>query len=600
MIKRIFQNMVDRILRSYRKRSIRFMISVSFSVSAAIAMLLVGVSLYLRFIGQVNTIIQEDNQNIIEQVNRNMDSYLRNMMKVSDSLYYDVIKNVDLTEESIYEEMNLLYKTNSSAIENIAVFDKDGELLEVAPLANLKPSVTAKNTLWFNYAMKKTENMNFLIPSVQNLFYTADYQYKWIISLSRAIEVTKGKELEQGVLLIDMKFSGIEQILDRAKLNNDGYVYLIDSEGEIIYHPRQQLIYSNIIKENNLIAATYKDGNCIEDFQGEERVITVKTVGYTGWRIIAVTPQKAIELNYIQTTVFAMLIIVFTIFIIVLMNLFISTRISDPIKELERSVKKFENGYMDEDIYIGGSYEIEHLGKTIRKMVTQLKNLMNDVVNEHESKRKSELDALQSQINPHFLYNTLDAIVWMVENEKQSDAVKMVTSLARLFRISLSKGKNIIPVKDELEHVRNYLLIQQMRYKNKFKFKIDLHPEANDLATIKLVVQPLVENAIYHGMEYMDGDGEIEVVAYLKENELYIEVKDNGLGMPREVVDKLLEDNHTSSKGTGSGIGLRNVQERIQLYFGSQYGLIINSEPDEGTTITIHIPKRCIDEGGVA
>ncbi|ROR31704.1 two-component system sensor histidine kinase YesM [Mobilisporobacter senegalensis] len=597
MMKRMFQNIVEKILRTYRKRSIRFMISVSFSVSAVIAMLLVGVSLYLRFVAQVNTIIQEDNQNIIEQVNRNLDSYLRNMMKVSDSLYYDVIKNVDLTEESIYEEMNLLYQTNSSAIENIAVFDKDGELLEVVPLANLKPSINMKETLWFKNAMKKTENMNFSTPSVQNLFYTADYQYKWIISLSRTIEITKGKEIEQGVLLIDMKFSGIEQILDRAKLGNDGYVYLIDSDGEIIYHPRQQLIYSDIIKENNLIATTYKDGNCTEKFQGEERVITVKTVGYTGWKIIAVTPQKAIELNYIQTTVFAMLIIAFTIFIIVLLNIFISTRISDPIKELEQSVKKLENGYMDEDIYIGGSYEIEHLGKTIRKMVEQMKKLMNDVVNEHESKRKSELDALQSQINPHFLYNTLDAIVWMVENEKQSDAVRMVTSLARLFRISLSKGKNIIPVKDELEHVKNYLLIQQMRYKNKFKFEVNSQEEVNNLATIKLVIQPLVENAIYHGMEFMDGDGEITVTAFLKEEELYIEVRDNGLGMPKETVDKLLEDNH-ASKGTGSGIGLKNVQERIQLYFGEQYGLIIDSEPDEGTAITVHIPKRQMEEGG--
>lgn len=599
MIKKLVGRIADGISHIYKKRSIRFMISISFSLSAVIAMLLVGISLYLRFIGQINTIIQVDNQSIIEQVNLNMDSYLRNMMKVSDSLYYDVVKNTDLYQESIYEEMNLLYQTNRSAIENIAVFDKEGELLEVVPLSNLKTSVKPEDMGWFKDAMKKTENMHYSIPTVQNLFYYADYQYKWVISLSRAIELTQGKEIEQGVLLIDMKFSGIEQILSQAKLSNDGYVYLIDSQGEIIYHPRQQLIYSNIIKENNLEAATYKDGNLKEKFNGEERAITVKTVGYTGWKIIAVTPSKAIKLNYFQTTVFAMFIIAFTIFIIVLMNLFISTRISDPIKELERSVEKLENGYMDEDIYIGGTYEIEHLGKTIKKMVAQMQNLMDDVVKEHESKRKSELDALQSQINPHFLYNTLDAIVWMVENEKQSEAVKMVTSLARLFRISLSKGKNIILVKDELEHVKNYLAIQQMRYKNKFTFEIIVPTEVLELSTIKLVVQPLVENAIYHGVEYMGGDGEIVVEAYLQDENLYIAVKDNGLGMPKEVVEKLLEK-HDSSKEKGSGIGLRNVQERIQLYFGNQYGLIIESEPDEGTTITMHIPKKSYEEGGEA
>lgn len=591
-----FRRIADGIYKTYRKRSIGFMISVSFSFSAVIAMLLVGFALYFRFTGQMNRIIQEDNQNIIEQVNGNMDSYLRNMMKLSDSLYYDVIKNKDISIEMIYDEMNLLYQTNSSAIENIALFGNQGELFEIIPFAELKPMVDVLEEDWYKNAMEKTENMHYSTPKVQNLFSYADYKYKWVITLSRAVEINKGKETEQGVLLIDMKYSGIEQILDRAKLGNNGYVYLIDRDGEIIYHPRQQLIYSNLLEENNEVAATYKDGNCTEIFLGEERVITVKTVGYTGWKIIAVTPQKAIKLNYYQTTVFAGLIIAFTIVVIVFMNIFISTRISGPIKELEYSMKKLEKGYLDAEIYVGGSYEIEHLGKTIKKMVSQMKKLMADIVEEHESKKKSELDALQSQINPHFLYNTLDAIVWMVENEKQSEAVRMVTALARLFRISLSKGKNMISVKDELEHVRNYLTIQQMRYKNKFTFDIIAEPEILEMTTIKLLVQPLVENAIYHGMEYMDGEGEIIIKAYVKEEGLYIEVADNGLGMPQNVVDRLLIDTHTV-KSKGSGIGLKNIQERIQLSFGSKYGLIIESEPDEGTIMTIYLPLKKMEGG---
>lgn len=590
-----FRRIADGIYKTYRKRSIGLIISVSFSFSAVIAMLLVGISLYFRFAGQVDRIIQEDNQNIIEQVNGNMDSYLRNMMKVSDSLYYDVIKNKDLSIESIYDEMNLLYQTNSSAIESIALFSNQGELLEIMPFANLKPLVNTLEEGWFIDAIEKTENMHYDTPKVQNLFSYSEYKYKWVVSLSRSVEIKKGKETEQGVMLIDMKYSGIEQILDRAKLGNNGYVYLIDGEGEIIYHPRQQLIYSDLIKENNEIAATYKDGNRKEVFLGEERVITVKTVGYTGWKIIAVTPQKAIKLNYYQTTIFATFMISFTIFIIVFMNIFISTRLSEPIKELENSVKKLEKGHLDAEIYVGGSYEIEHLGKTIKKMVAQMKKLMDDIVEEHESKKKSELDALQSQINPHFLYNTLDAIVWMVENEKQSEAVRMVTALARLFRISLSKGENIIAVKDELEHVRNYLTIQQMRYKNKFTFEVIAEEDILEMATIKLVVQPLVENAIYHGMEYMDGDGEVIIKAYSQDEGLYISVTDNGLGMPRNVVEKLLIDNNTI-KSKGTGIGLKNVQERIQLYFGNEYGIIIESEPDEGTTMSVYMPLQKLKE----
>ena len=169
--------------------------------------------------------------------------------------------------------------------------------------------------------------------------------------------------------------------------------------------------------------------------------------------------------------------------------------------------------------------------------------------------------------------------------------MKVVTALARFFRISLSKGRSIIPVKDELEHVRNYLMIQQMRFKNKFTYQIESEPETLNLASLKLMLQPLVENAIYHGMEFMDGDGEILVRAFLEEGELIFTISDNGLGMTEEQVNGLLKENtvHASSK-RGSGIGVKNVNERIRLYFGEQYGLSIESEPDEGTTIWIHLP----------
>ena len=209
---------------------------------------------------------------------------------------------------------------------------------------------------------------------------------------------------------------------------------------------------------------------------------------------------------------------------------------------------------------------------------------------EHESKRKSELDALQSQINPHFLYNTLDIIVWMIENEQSQDAVRVVTSLARLFRISLSKGRNIIPIRDELEHVRNYLTIQQMRFKNKFEFSVEADEEVCALSTIKLVVQPLAENALYHGIEFMDEDGHIDIRAWREGEDVYISVGDNGLGMTEETVEALLKGEIVP--GTkGSGIGFSNVNERIELYFGKGYGLRIESEPDEGTTVIIHIPS---------
>lgn len=184
----------------------------------------------------------------------------------------------------------------------------------------------------------------------------------------------------------------------------------------------------------------------------------------------------------------------------------------------------------------------------------------------------------------------------MIENEKQSEAVKAVTALARFFRISLSKGKSIIPVRDELEHVRNYLMIQHMRYKNKFSYSIEAEDEVLGLASLKLILQPMVENVIYHGMEFMDGDGEIKIRAWKENNDLYLSVEDNGLGMTEEQVERLFTDTSHVPSRRGSGIGVKNVNERIHLYFGKDYGISINSEPDEGTTVLMHLPAVSYEE----
>ena len=585
-----------RVTKSYQKRSIQYMISISFTIVAMVGMIFLGLTLYLRFATSTEQMVKEDNRRVIEQVNMNLDTYLRNMMRVSDAMYYRVIKNVDLADETIDAQMNLLYETNRDLLVSIVVVDDEGGLVAASPLSILKKTVQPNGQDWFVRAMGKIENLHFSAPHVQNLFEDPDYRYRWVVSLSRAVELTSSGNVRHGVLLVDMNFSGIEQLFKNVRLGGSGYVYLIDSEGEIIYHPRQQLLYSNLLEENNHAAVHYEDGNHVETFNGRERVVTVKTVGYTGWKIVGVTPMADITADYYHIRTFAVFNIFFTMFLMVFANLFVSSRIANPIKALENSVKELEKNNLDVNIAVGGSYEIQHLGKTIRRMVGQMRQLMEDIVVEQEAKRKSEFDALQSQINPHFLYNTLDSIVWMIENERYEEAVTMVTALARLFRISLSKGKTVIPVNDELEHARNYLTIQKMRYKNKFAVSIDAAPETLRLETIKLIVQPLLENAIYHGMEFMDGDGEIRVRSYVGEDgDLYIDVEDNGSGIPEEVCGTLLTD-ETRVRSKGSGIGLRNVNQRIQLRYGEGYGLTILSEPDVGTTVRIHLPRHSYDE----
>ena len=414
------------------------------------------------------------------------------------------------------------------------------------------------------------------------------------VSLSRHVELTRDGAIESGVLLVDMSYSGIEQICKDVDLGagQGGYLYLVDGAGEIVYHPRQQLIYAGLQEENNAAAAAYADGSHNEVFQGQRRQVTVKTVGYTGWKLVGVVPSENLWDNYGQLLLFFLFIVIFSVFLLVLVNLRLSAWITAPLKKLDRAVKELEAGREAVDLKVNGPYEVEHLSRSIQSMVSTMRHLMDDILQQEEQKRRSELDVLQSQINPHFLYNTLDSVIWMTENGRTEDAVVMLTSLARLFRISLSRGSNIITVAEELEHARHYLTIQKMRYKNKFSAEISAEDGVESLHTIKLIVQPILENAIYHGMDYADGDGEIRVLAARDGEDVVIQVSDNGPGMPEEVVSRLLDQGgaYGAAGSKGSGIGLRNVHRRIQLTFGREYGLTILSEPDDGTAVRIRLP----------
>ena len=530
---------------------IRYSIFIYFTVTALVAILSIGLSMYDRFSDQLTEASQNEDQILMNQVNRSVDTYLRNIMRLSDALYYGVVKNTDISEEGIFDRMKLLYDSNDGTVENIALFSGDGELLSVAPAARLRSTVRTWEESWFKEPLEKMENLHFSMPHVQYIFDDAKSQYKWVISVSRAVEVTKGVSVSQGVLLIDIRYSSLEQLLENVTLGNGGYVYLISNDGQIIYHPKAQLIDSGRVQEDHQKAAGYRDGTYEEVFQGEKRYVTVKSVGYTGWKLVGVTPTRSVSFSGVKTRLFILFVVLLILFLLLVINFYISSKITDPIHELEGSVRKLEDGKLDVPVYIGGSYEIQHLGRSIANMASQIQVLMQDIVEEHEAKRKREFDTLQSQINPHFLYNTLDIIVWMVENEKKSEAVKVVTALARFFRISLSKGKSIIPVRDELEHVRNYLTIQQMRFKNKFTYQISAREEVLELASLKLMLQPLVENAIYHGMEFLDGDGEILIQAEICESSghLCFLIQDNGLGMTGEQVEGLFADqSHVPSK----------------------------------------------------
>ncbi len=594
------KKILDQLGHFYRTKSIQLTISIAFTFVAAICMLAMGILLYNQYAdNQKNTIIQ-DNEQLLGQISLNMTVYTRSMLRISDSMYYSIIKNADLSKNNLSSEMNLVYEVNRDTLMSVAVFDYKGNLLSAAPVATLKPGIKPSSQAWFLSARQVIENQHFSTPHVQNLFESSNFKYNWTVSLSRMVTLMEGGDTYPGVLLVDMKYTGIEQIFTQMTEKSYGYIYLVDQDGEIIYHPKSKMISAGLFEESNDLLPGYGDGVHDEFSGGENKQIIVKSLSYTGWRLVCVIPESAFAVSSRQTRLLAFGIMGLAVLVLITVNSLVSNRVANPIKKLDASIKMLEKGDLTSDIFIGGPYEIEHLGRTIKSVVEQLRVLMDDIIHEQELKRKSEFDALQSQINPHFLYNTLDSIVWMVESGRYEEGVSMVTALASLFRISLSNGQNIISIKSELQHARHYLYIQKIRYKNKFRVEFEVDSDIERYSTIKLILQPLIENAIYHAMEYMDGDGLITICGYADGDDICLEVSDNGLGMTEDKIERLLSDEpprsgESDSDGVrrrGSGIGLRNVNQRIRLLYGPQYGLSIESELDEGTTIRIRLPRQ--------
>lgn len=582
-----------RFLMFFQSRGLQFTLSLSFSLAAIVGMILLTVFITVRSDANTEKLLRAESERTVSQLNVNLDLVLRDVMRISDSLYYRVLKQNELESPKTQNDFILLYESNSSKLSAVGLFDEHGGLLLSMPINETKTLDVVKEQAWFKNALSEIENIHVSQPFVQRIFGDAT-GYDWVISLSRSVQLTQNGSVSQGVLALDMKYSLIEQIFKNIDMRNQAYVYLTNIDGQIIYHPRQQLIFSGVIDENNTINASYSDGVTIENFHGGQRMVTVKTVGYTGWKIIAVNPTDAGDRSITELRIYTMFIFLLSIFLVVLTNYVLSAYIVKPIKRLEQNVLELEQGKTATFSADCDSHpEICHLSRAIAALVKQQEQLRADILFEQESKRRSEMETLQAQIHPHFLYNTLDSIVWMIENERYSGATEMVSSLAQFFRLSLARSENIVTVEQELEQVKSYLSIQKVRYRNRFEYTITAEEEVKQCLTIKLIVQPLVENSILHGMDSLDDEGEIKIHAYQKEGELYIDVFDNGLGMTEDQSAYLLKEkpprNELITSG-GAGIGVANVNKRIKLFFGESYGLMISSTPDEGTLARIHLP----------
>ena len=579
------------IRKTFAKFNIQSIILSVLMTLSLVTVTVMGFLLYHRFKLASDKSAVANTEMTVESTIDRLNSSLLDLRQISDAANYNIVQEYDISSQEFTRQFSMLYETNTDKIQSLALYGYDGMLIESEPVATVKDNVKVADQKWYQDARSEIENIHFSTPHVQNLFDDGTFRYHRVVSLSRSVDINDGSTSGSGVLLVDMKYSVLEDMLERINETSSGiYYYLCSRDGEIIYHPRWTEINRGLFKEKNNKAASYEDGIYEMKTDGQKENVVVGSVAYTGWKLIGVVPESVQETSINKFRYYIITTILILVMMLLQVNRFISRKISRPIRELDESVKAYEAGAMP-DIYIGGSAEIRHLGYSVQKSYEQIETLMKEIIQQQTERRKSELDALQSQINPHFLYNTLESITWMIEAQRNKEAVVMISELAKLLRVSLSRGKTIISIGDELQHGRSYMNIQRVRYKERFKVEFLIDEEIKNYCIVKLVIQPLLENAIYYGVGNMDedDDGQILVRGEKKGEDIYISIEDNGMGMPEDIRDNILTDNSKVPKH-GSGVGVINVHSRIRLMFGPEYGLEVYSELDEGTKVVIHIP----------
>jgi len=412
--------------------------------------------------------------------------------------------------------------------------------------------------------------------------------------------------------MVDMRFTRIQE-LSMALVNGEqGYPFILDQEGNYVFHPTLQLVYSGIKTEplDKLrtfipVLASKPPGSLESWVSGDQRYLLGRS-NFSGWTVVSVSSEEELMADWQVAQVIFALIGLVVFLIIGWISNYLAQSITRPVHRLQEVMRSVETGEFTRAGVIEGTDEIRELAREYDLMVTRISELVTANAREQELKRKSDLKALQAQINPHFLYNTLDSIIWMGEMGQNIDLVKMTSALARLFRISISKGKELIALKDEVGHVVSYLTIQEMRYKKKFTYELDIPPSLERCQVLKITLQPLVENAIYHGVRDLDRPGTIHISARNDGESLILEVKDNGQGMnPDELralgenLDQPLEEVWEEAPYGGSpssGTGVRNVHQRIRLYFGETYGLTLESSEGDGTCMRATLPLLGMEE----
>ena len=470
-------------------------------------------------------------------------------------------------EEAIHQLFDTILKSHPD-FRAILFVTKDGRILKTGMDEEMVTSSDMMAQEWYKEAVIKSNT-----PIIKS---TKNNSNQVVISISQEIKGEDGQHL--GVIRLDVDYQELEKYVKELSLGTNGYAFVIEKDGTIIYHPDSE-VFESVEKQMSVqdISNSPMDSMVSEDF-----FVHKSTIGNVDWVLVGVSSfssfkETSLKLLAIVSAVgiISLMICMFGIYALMRYQLL-------PVKQLGQVMKKVEEGDTTIRAQENGAEEFQVLAASFNQMLEKIEKLMQDEKEQEALTRVYELKALTSQINPHFLYNTLDTIIWMAEFQDHKKVVEITKALSNYFRLSLNAGEEIVSLRQELEHVRQYLFIQKERYGDKLEYYIDELDGIPELTLPKIVLQPLVENAIYHGIKESERPGKITVTVSKRDAFVDICIADNGVG---------IEQNTTSKKELG-GVGLRNIQERLTLFFGESFSMEIQSEKNVYTKVYLHLPLK--------
>lgn len=572
------------------------------SLCVAVGIIITGIGIFLISQNAINQVSKDIGLKYVKQIQSNVENNLKQIeslmfgIEIDSDIMRALKKERDaLTIEDTWIVENRLMQSEylRSDVKGIYLIRKDGEAFYNQSSPSLIRDYHIEHEKWFS---ELEERGRLIVGKYVPERYLSDNSE--VISYMKIIRDWETQEY-LGVIIVDLNLEIFENIFEELELDKDQQILILNSAGEIIYESNNQSFYDSLSSELNYLD---EESFTINSNSAQLNIYSVKSEK-TGWYITCCINLLEITQNTKKIFTTTIIIILVMVLLTITVLILLMSKNFQIIERLRKAMLKVRSGNYEVEVKPNTTDEIGELCDTFNSMCRQLNYLINTVsVLEYKNKEleiervKEELNFLQAQINPHFIYNTLESISMMAELNDDEDARLMASSLGRLLRISINRGQEEVSVREELEHVKCYLAIQKIRYEDRFDVEYDIQEIILGCKIPKLILQPLVENSIYHGIEPLDSKGLIIIKGYVKDNFIIFEIQDNGRGMDQETLDKINKKVLTQEKDhlhQTRSIGLNNVNKRIKLYYrDKKYGLKIKSKKEEGTYVYVILPFK--------